>query len=170
MDRCARLSGSEVVTPRCAFIGRYLGRNFFKAAELKFSLTVKFLACRLRPMNMLRQLLLFGFVILLIGCKPSRELSELENGGKLQQDCARLLTQFQPGDIPKNLWPLSIKQLKPIRVTREDSKIRILVQQEQGKFTVGYDVFSDTRLAPSTQGVWVQKTKFKGVWIFKLPY
>ena len=106
---------------------------------------------------------------LLLGCKP-KAMPELENGAKLQQDCITLMGQFASGDIPANLWPRSIKELKPLRVTREENKVRILLRREQGKFTVGYDVFADRTQSPSTQGVWVEKTKVKGVYIFKMAY
>lgn len=115
---------------------------------------------------------LLGLVGLLLGCKPPKgdELAELKDGQKLQLDCARLMEQFPSGKIPTNLWPRSIRELEPISVTREPNNIRILLKQERGKFTVGYDVFANLQLSPSTQGVWVQKTKTKGVYIFKWQY
>jgi hypothetical protein len=107
--------------------------------------------------------------VALASCRRE-ELPSIADGSKLQQDCARLMGQFRPGEIPNNALPRSIRDLKPIRVTREQDNIRILVQQERGKFTVGYDIFADVQKSPSTQGVWVQKTKFRGVYIFKLAY
>ncbi|MDB6029338.1 MAG: hypothetical protein JWM68_5561 [Verrucomicrobiales bacterium] len=115
------------------------------------------------------QLTLLISVELLTACQP-KALPELQDGAKLQQDCIRLMGQFAGGDIPANLWPRSIKELKPLRVTREENKVRILFRRERGKFTVGYDVFADGTQSPSTQGVWVQKTKVKGVYMFKMQY
>ena len=116
--------------------------------------------------------LLIGCFVLLAGCSKPKgdELANLENGQKLQQDCARLMEQFPSGVIASNIWPRSIRELEPISVTREPNNIRILIKQERGKFTVGYDVFANLQLSPSTQGVWVQKTKTKGVYIFKWQY
>ncbi|MFN7139040.1 MAG: hypothetical protein ACK4UN_06860 [Limisphaerales bacterium] len=111
-----------------------------------------------------------GFLFLLIGCRQKDEMAELKDGHKLLLDCVRLMDQFPSGEISKELWPKSVRDLKPIRVTRERDNIRILVKQESGKYTVGYDVFADPRKSPSAQGVWVQKTKVKGIYIFKLQY
>ncbi|MBA4148234.1 MAG: hypothetical protein H0X66_08960 [Verrucomicrobia bacterium] len=112
--------------------------------------------------------LLIGCVGILLGCEPKGdELADLKDGQKLHQDCVRLMEQFPSGEISKQIWPRSIRELKPIRVTREPNNIRILIKQERGKFTVGYDVFANLQLSPPTQGVWVQKTKTRGVYIFK---
>jgi hypothetical protein len=121
-------------------------------------------------MDFILRMILVGCVAMFTACKPNKELPELTNGLQLQQDCVRLLQDFQRGPVVETHWPRSIRELKPMSVSREENKIRILLRREQGKYTVGYDVFADINMAPSTQGVWVQKTKFKGVWIFKLQY
>jgi hypothetical protein len=114
-------------------------------------------------------IVVIGFAVLLFSCKQ-KEMPGIKDGNKLQQDCVRLMGLIEAGEVPAKLWTRSIKDLEPIRVTRETNNIRILVRQERGKYTVGYDIFSDPQFAPSTQGVWVQKTKFKGVYVFKMPY
>jgi hypothetical protein len=113
--------------------------------------------------------MVLGLAVLLFACK-GKEMPALKDGNKLQQDCVRLMQLFDSGEIPSKMWMRSIKDLEPIRVTREKDNIRILVRQERGKYTVGYDVFADAQLVPSIQGVWVQKTKFKGVYVFQMPY
>ena len=108
--------------------------------------------------------------LLMVGCKKSDDLSQLKDGSKLQQDCARLLADLPQGRVPASVWPRSIRDLNPTEVIRQENNIRILIQHSDRKYTLGYDVFADTTKAPSTQGVWVQKTKTKGVWIFKTQY
>jgi hypothetical protein len=113
---------------------------------------------------------LFSLLLLAAGCRKSQDLPEVADGFRLQQDCAALLAQLPPGDVPPHAWPKSVAALKPSRVERQPNNIRILLRHNGGKYSVGYDVFANTHLSPSTQGVWVQKTKWKGVWIFKLQY
>ena len=48
--------------------------------------------------------------------------------------------------------------------------MRILLKQERGKFAGGYEVFENTQLSPPTQGVWVQKTQFKGIYQYRTWY
>ena len=105
--------------------------------------------------------------IALIACNGSKDISELKDGPKLRQDCLVLLSRIPQGEIPQTAWPRSIKELEPMRVSCEQDKVRILLRRENGRYTVGYDIFADTTKAPSTQGVWVQKTKVKGIWVFK---
>ena len=111
-----------------------------------------------------------GCIGLLLGCNRQQDLADLSDGEKLRQDCVRLMEQFPAGEISSEIWPRSIRDLEPIRVTRQPNNIRIVVQQERGKFTLGYDVFANPQLSPSTKGVWVQRTRVKGVYIFKLQY
>jgi hypothetical protein len=121
-------------------------------------------------LNSWRSVLFLLFCSVCLTACQRKEVASIEDGKKLQEDCARLMTQYQAGEIPMKILPRSIKDLKPIRVTREENNIRILLEHERGKFTVGYDVFANLQLSPSTKGVWVQKTKFKGVYIFKMAY
>jgi hypothetical protein len=113
--------------------------------------------------------LLIGASLLLASC--SREVfPPIKEGEALRKDCIHLLEQFPQGDIPKLHWPKSIEAMKPLRVTGEQDHVHILLRREPGKFTVGYDVFADTQSIPSTKGVWIQKTRFKGIYEFKLAY
>jgi hypothetical protein len=113
--------------------------------------------------------LLFVGGWLLTAC--SREaFQKVENGDQLRKDCVGLLEKYTGGEIPKGAWPKSIQALKPIQVTREGGNIRILMYQKPGKFTGGYCVYADANLTPSTKGVWVQKTGFKGVYRFETAY
>jgi hypothetical protein len=106
---------------------------------------------------------------LLTAC--SREtFRKIENGEQLRRDCVELLDKYAGGEIPKGAWPKSVQVLKPMHVTREAENIRILMYQKQGKFAGGYCVFRDVSQAPSTKGVWVQKTAFKGVYRFETAY
>lgn|GEM_PF-6133172 len=112
---------------------------------------------------------MFVSSLLLASC--SREvITPLQDGAKLRQDCGRLLEQFPLGEIPKNQWPRSVLNLKPMRVAREQNDIQILIHQEPGKFSGGYYVYLDAQLSPSTQGVWIEKTEFKGIYVFKTQY
>ena len=104
-----------------------------------------------------------------VSCKRN-DIPALDDGKKLQADCVRLMLQYPQGPISSTLWPNSIKELKPMSVIREENNIRILLKHEDGKFSVGYHVYSDPQLAPSTQGVWIQKTKTRGVYIYKTAY
>ena len=120
-------------------------------------------------MRGVQQFAVLIFAVFLMACHR-QDMADLDSGKQLQIDCVHLMGKVSIGEIPATLWPRSIKDLKPIRVTRQENSIRILTAQERGKFTVGYDVFADGQMSPSTQGVWVQKTKTKGVYIFKMAY
>ncbi|MDB6121402.1 MAG: hypothetical protein JWQ71_395 [Pedosphaera sp.] len=112
---------------------------------------------------------LFVASLMLVSCRHDT-FPSIKDGDALRNDCIRLLEQFPQSEIPKAGWPRSVQALKPIRVTGRSNHIEILLHQEPGKFTGGYDVFADPQLSPSNQGVWVQKTAVKGVYIFKMPY
>jgi hypothetical protein len=101
---------------------------------------------------------------LLVGCNRG-DLPKLEKGEALRADCATLLNQYPEGEIRKDVWSRSIRDLKPIRVAREKNGIRIFTHE--GDYTGGYCVFPDRQSAPSIQGVWIRKTEFKGIYQFK---
>ncbi len=109
------------------------------------------------------------FSLLLIACRRDT-FPTIQDGPALVQECAALLVQFPEGEIPKAKWPRSIAALHPIRVLRQPDDIQIWLYEQRGKFAGGYDVFANPLLAPSNQGVWVQKTAFKGVYLFKINY
>lgn len=113
-------------------------------------------------------------VVLLCACLFSachkEVVAPLKDPAKLRADAARLLQELPPGDIPKTTWPPSIKALNPLQVTREPDNIKILLAHENGKFSVGYHVYADNEHRPSTQGVWVEKTGFEGIYIYKTQY
>jgi hypothetical protein len=102
----------------------------------------------------------------LTGCNRA-DLPPLKNGEGLRADCAILMNSFPEGEIPQSVWPRSVKELKATRVEREKMNIRIYVVEKRGNFRGGYCVFLDPQLAPSTQGVWIQKTEFKGIYQFR---
>jgi len=108
-----------------------------------------------------------GLSLFLVGCNRS-ELPKLEKGEALRVDCAILLDQYPEGEIPKEAWPRSIKDLKPIRVAREKNGLRIFTFEKNGRYTGGYCVFPDPQFVPSTQGVWIRKTEFKGIYQFRM--
>jgi hypothetical protein len=106
--------------------------------------------------------------LLLVSCgKKADPMPTLQDGAKLQKDCVQLFNAYQSGEIPKNRLPHSVSDLKPLRVTREPNCIEVVIFEERGKGSWGYDVFPDMQSTPSTKGVWVQKTETKGVYIFK---
>jgi hypothetical protein len=117
---------------------------------------------------------LFTFVVLLCGLVMSachkQTVEPLKNPAQLRADAMKMLKDLPVGDVPKAHWPESIKALKPLSVTREADDVKILVAQERGKFSVGYQVFRDGQRRPSTQGVWIEKTGFEGVYIYKTQY
>ena len=82
---------------------------------------------------------------LLVACNRS-DIPKLEKGETLRTDCAILLNQFPEGEIPKNAWPRSVRDLKPIRVAQEKNGIRIFTHE--GNYTGGYCIFPDQRSAP----------------------
>jgi hypothetical protein len=94
----------------------------------------------------------------------------IEDGEGLRQDCASLLERFPVGQIPSAQWPKSIQALKPIEVMREQENIRIWVYRKSGEFAGGYCVYTNALSSPSTKGVWVEKTKQKGVYKFRMAY
>ncbi len=81
-----------------------------------------------------------------------------------------MLEQLPKGPVAKDLWPRSVKALKPIRVELMADRITILLQHEDRRFSMGYDVYADPKTTPSTHGVWIQKTPWKGVFIYKTQY
>ena len=91
------------------------------------------------------------------------------SGEQLRLDCIRLL-QLPEGEIPKDTWPKSVAELKPLKVERQSDRIAILQRHEDRKFSQGYYVFADPQSSPSTRGVWIQRTEWKGVFIFKTQY
>jgi len=102
--------------------------------------------------------------LLLVACNHS-ELPKLEKGEALRADCAILMGKFSEGEIPQDAWPRSVKDLKPTRVVREQNAVRIFVQEKN--FHTGYYVSPNLQAAPSTQGVWIRKTEFKGIYQFR---
>jgi hypothetical protein len=116
----------------------------------------------------------FTFVILLcalfVSACHKETVAPLNNPALLRADAMKMLKDLSPGDVPKAQWPESIKALNPLSVTRERDHIKILVAHEGGKFSVGYQVFADGQRRPSTQGVWIEKTGFEGVYMYKTQY
>ena len=109
---------------------------------------------------------LFVAGLLLSACNRKAEFSPLKNGEGLRVDCSILMNSFPEGEISKGVWPRSVKDLKPTRVVREKNAVRIFVEAKQ--FRGGYWVSPDPQSAPSTQGVWIQKTEFKGIYQFRM--
>lgn len=103
--------------------------------------------------------------ILLVGCGPKKEFAEIKSGETLRLECVLLLQKYRSGEIPKAQWPRSVQELKPIRVTAEQNSVRIWVKRP--KFSGGYQVFAEPQYLPSTKGTWIQKTEFKGIYIFQ---
>ncbi|MGZ5543576.1 MAG: hypothetical protein ACXWIU_02780 [Limisphaerales bacterium] len=97
-------------------------------------------------------------------------MAQLKDPAKLRADAVKLLEILPPGNVPKSQWPASFKALNPLSVTREPDNIKILLAHERGRFSVGYHIYADNERRPSTQGVWVEKTGFEGVYIFKTQY
>ena len=97
-------------------------------------------------------------------------VAPLQNPAQLRADAMQMLKDLPVGDVPKSQWPASIKALKPMAVTREVDDIKILVAHERGKFSVGYQVYRDGKRRPSSQGVWIEKTGFDGVYRYKTQY
>jgi hypothetical protein len=108
-----------------------------------------------------------GLSLFLVACNRG-DLPKLEKGEALRADCAILLNKYPEGEIPKAAWPRSVNDLKSIRVVREKDGIRIFTFEKNGRYTGGYCVFSDPQFAPSTQGVWIRKTEFKGIYQFRM--
>src|SRR4051812_21765462 len=105
--------------------------------------------------------------VLLLGCSRS-VLPQLKNGEGLRADCAILMSKYAEGQpVPKEAWPRSVKDLKATRVDREKTGVRIYVAEKRGDFKGGYCVFLDPQFAPSTQGVWIRKTEYKGIYQFR---
>lgn len=117
---------------------------------------------------------LFAFALMLCALVFSachkETIPPLNNPAQLRADAIKLLKDLPAGDVPKTQWPASIKALNPLSVTRETDNIKILVTHERGKFSVGYHVYADGQKRPSTQGVWIEKTGFEGVYMFKTQY
>jgi hypothetical protein len=109
------------------------------------------------------------FSVLFVACNRAA-FPPLKNGDALRLDCVLLLEKFPEGEIPNYSWPASIKDLKPVGVVREKDNIKIWLYQERGKFAGGYHVFGDPQFSPSTKGVWIEKTKYKGIYVFKTAY
>jgi hypothetical protein len=95
---------------------------------------------------------------------------QVEDGETLLRDCAPLLERFPAGQIQSVQWPKSVQALKPIEVVREQENIRIWVYRKQGEFAGGYCIYTNALSSPSTKGVWVEKTKQKGVYKFRMVY
>src|ERR1041384_7018887 len=117
-----------------------------------------------------RHILLLAASLMLVSCGQKAQIPPLKDGQALRQDCIKLMQQFPDGQILSSDWPASVKALKPIAVTRERDCVRILLKQERGKFAGVYAVFENAQLSPSTQGVWVRKTEFKGVYQYRTWY
>lgn len=121
-------------------------------------------------MNATRYVVVLAASLLLVSCGKKASLPPIKDGQSLRRECVALIQQFPEGTIPSNGWPKAVRALKPIRVTRERDHIRILLRQERGKFAGGYEVFENPELSPPTQGVWVQKTEFRGVYQYRTWY
>ncbi len=105
--------------------------------------------------------------MLLLACRKKEDFPAIADGKLLQKDCAHLLAQPADGEIPRSQWPKSIQALKPLHVIKHQNDIQILTYQQPGKMVGGYYVYADPQFSPSTQGVWIQKTGTKGIYIFK---
>lgn len=105
---------------------------------------------------------------LLAGCGKKEVFTPLKHGEKLRSECLILQQKYSSGEIPPAAWPGTIKELKPSRVVAESNKIRIFLPQPDQRYQGGYDVFTEANPAPSTKGVWIQKTKVKGIYIFQM--
>ncbi len=111
------------------------------------------------------RLVLAVSTLLLTACNRANDIPPVKNGGGLRADCSILMNSFPEGEIAKNVWPRSVKELEPTRVVREKNAVRIFVETEG--FRGGYWVSADLQAAPSTQGVWIRKTEFKGIYQFR---
>lgn len=107
--------------------------------------------------------------LLFSGCHKD-SVAPLKDPAKLRSDAARMLQELPPGNVLKSQWPPSIKALNPMSVTRESDNIKILLAHENGRFSLGYHIYPDNDHRPSTQGVWVEKTGFEGIYIYKTQY
>lgn len=107
--------------------------------------------------------------LVVVACHK-QTVEPLQNPAQLRADAMKMMKDLPVGDVPPAQWPESIKALKPLSVTREADDIKILVAHERGKFSVGYEVFRDGQRRPSTQGVWIEKTGFEGVYLYKTQY
>ncbi len=117
----------------------------------------------------------FAIVVLLcaffLSACHKEAVAPLKDPAKLRSDAVKMLEDAVPvGDVPKSQWPASIKALKPISVMKELDNIKILLAHEQGRYSVGYHIYRDADRKPSTQGVWVEKTAFEGIYIYKTQY
>lgn len=108
--------------------------------------------------------------LLFFGCSKSTVDTHLKDPATLRADAMRMLKDLPGGDVPKTQWPKSIKALNPLSVTREADNINILLAHERGKFSVGYHVFRDPDKRPSMAGVWLEKTGFEGIYVYKTQY
>jgi len=107
----------------------------------------------------------------MLACGCHKEVvPQLTDGAKLRADAVRLLEGLPLGEVPKSQWPASVKALKPLAVTREADNIKILLAHEPGKFSVGYHVYREAQRTPSMQGVWIEKTGFEGIYLYKTQY
>jgi hypothetical protein len=106
--------------------------------------------------------------LLLSACHKD-PVAQLKDGAKLRAEVLKLMG-LPEGDVPKTSWTAPIKELKPLAVTREKDNVKILLAHERGKFSVGYHIYPDGQHRPSTQGVWVEKTAFEGIYIYKTQY
>jgi hypothetical protein len=93
----------------------------------------------------------------------------LKDAARLRAEALKLM-ELPQGDVPKTQWPGSVKDLKPLSVTRESDNIKILLAHERGKFSVGYHIYPDDQHRPSTRGVWIEKTGVEGIYIYKTQY
>ena len=81
--------------------------------------------------------------LLLAACNRSTEFPPLKKGEGLRADCAILMSKYPEGEIPKDAWPRSVKELKATRVNREKMFVRIYVPDKRGDLKGGYFVFLD---------------------------
>jgi hypothetical protein len=120
-----------------------------------------------RSANCLRNSLSVLFAILMLASCGRSPITKVENGNALRADCVRLLNDMPLGDIEPKQWPRSIQDLKPVRVVREENDIKIWTAQHTPQGSTGYYVFPNVQLSPPTKGIWIEKTEFQGIFIFK---
>jgi len=105
--------------------------------------------------------------LLLAGCHRSG-YPGIKDDGALRRDCVRLLEESPPGEIAPEKWPKTVAALHPLQVQHEGDSIRIWTHKERGKYANGYYVFRDGQSSPPSQGVWIKRTPFVGIYRFEM--
>ncbi len=109
------------------------------------------------------------FSLFLAACGRNSAALPPANPEQLRLDCIHLLSQPE-GEIASDKWARSITALKPLEVSRDADHIVITQQHEDGRFSRGYYVYADPQTIPPGKGVWIQKTEWKGIYIYKTQY